>query len=1078
MIVTIRRVPHQLHAYQSWQNSPACAIFLNRPQTRRWYLSFKDGGYGGPTEDEPYYVAVELKGAFKLTHFTLTTAGDMPGRDPSTWAIQGSNTGEDDDWTDIYVRDVNGRSGPALRAAPRMETTLYTSFTSGNMAKIASPSDVKKIKAKLTGKEIAKADFSRQAKAYTWFRIAIYSCFNPNSMTVQDAARPSGCHLGQLELFGVSGVREHGRAKPLAEVRPPVYDAPFIISYWCGPPKSETTLERYKEIAECGFNVAMPPVDWPPDDAANKKILDLCQQVGIKAIIHPGMPLGDGSAPKPEEIPKIEKALDAVAAKFSSHPALLGYYVADEPGVGQFARLGVINRYLLKKDPKHLPYINILPNYAAGGWSTGYRRRVRQYINAVGTPLLSWDHYRQMFGDNGDESYYWRNLEIVREQCLKAKIPYIQIIVSLKHMGYRECSEADLRWQVYTSLAYGSRGILYFTYWDVKELAWAGAPAIMTLDGKRDVKYEYVKRINNRIAKLGPTLVKLVSTGAYCTDPAPPGGRRLAGGAPVKKAEGGPLLIGCFKDPEGKQYVMVVNRSFRNKIAARLTTDKKIISAAEVSRETGKLLAAKVLTDKVFDVTLDAGDGRLFFLADKGLTYRPPDEIFGGRDIELSGITFTPKKTGARSTGKLFWRKQGGTKFAGLPLKSAEKNRYTVTVPASITKAPFEYYIEMQEAGEKPVLEPNRGPEAPSVATPDLTPPTAVAGLAAPVAKSYRVTLRWEPAADDRKVVEYRVHRGTADKFPPAEKTLLAKLSADALEYTDNAPTPKQTAWYAVQAIDIVGREGAVRYFKVDVPDHQPPANTLKLKATPGSKSVMLAWSGSDELEPIVNAIEIHRGEGKDGALAKISEIAELDTTQYVDKDTKFGTEYRYAVRPRSNAGLLGEFTPAVTASPLRYLKRINCGGPEVTAEDGAHWEADIEDGHAALVSAGTSTWTVRGAVKNTGKLKGVYQTERWANRYVQYAFKVDPGRYEVVLLFAETNDDFFGKGKRTFDIRIGEKVAAEKADVFAEAGAAMTPWVFRKTVDVAGRELRIGLHDNPIGPAIKGIEIRGLPAK
>ena len=39
--------PHQMHAYQSWQNTPACAIFLNKPEQRKWYVGFKDGGNGG-----------------------------------------------------------------------------------------------------------------------------------------------------------------------------------------------------------------------------------------------------------------------------------------------------------------------------------------------------------------------------------------------------------------------------------------------------------------------------------------------------------------------------------------------------------------------------------------------------------------------------------------------------------------------------------------------------------------------------------------------------------------------------------------------------------------------------------------------------------------------------------------------------------------------------------------------------------------------------------------------------------------------------------------------------------------------
>ncbi len=195
--------PHQRHPYHSWQGAPACAIFMNRPQDMKWYVGFKDGGYGGPARERPYFAAVELKDAFVLTHFTVTPSPDMPGRDPMAWAIQGSNTGATDDWTDLYTCNAQDRSGTPFQEASRGETVLFTSFTSADMAESVRPEDLKKIKAKLAGRKIETADFARPARAYTWFRIAVYSCFNPNSMHVEDFNFPPGFSLSQLELFGV-----------------------------------------------------------------------------------------------------------------------------------------------------------------------------------------------------------------------------------------------------------------------------------------------------------------------------------------------------------------------------------------------------------------------------------------------------------------------------------------------------------------------------------------------------------------------------------------------------------------------------------------------------------------------------------------------------------------------------------------------------------------------------------------------------------------------------------------------------------------------------------------------------------
>ena len=56
--------PHQRHPYQSWVSSPAAAIFMNKPEQKKWYVTFRDGGYGGPSREDPYFAAIELKDAF------------------------------------------------------------------------------------------------------------------------------------------------------------------------------------------------------------------------------------------------------------------------------------------------------------------------------------------------------------------------------------------------------------------------------------------------------------------------------------------------------------------------------------------------------------------------------------------------------------------------------------------------------------------------------------------------------------------------------------------------------------------------------------------------------------------------------------------------------------------------------------------------------------------------------------------------------------------------------------------------------------------------------------------------------
>ena len=55
-----------------------------------------------------------------------------------------------------------------------------------------------------------------------------------------------------------------------------------------------------------------------------------------------------------------------------------------------------------------------------------------------------------------------------------------------------------------------------------------------------------------------------------------------------------------------------------------------------MSQETGSLLDPTILTeDKALNIPLEPGEGRLFLLIRKGLVYRPPAEIYGGKELEL-----------------------------------------------------------------------------------------------------------------------------------------------------------------------------------------------------------------------------------------------------------------------------------------------------------------------------------------------------------------------------------------------------------------------------------------------------------
>ncbi|MEC8894266.1 MAG: discoidin domain-containing protein, partial [Candidatus Poribacteria bacterium] len=74
-------------------------VFDNRlgPSNDKWCC-----GKGGGSK-EGLHVTAEFKVPYALTHFTVSSANDVPPRDPTVWEVQGSNDGKK--FTTIFSHD-------------------------------------------------------------------------------------------------------------------------------------------------------------------------------------------------------------------------------------------------------------------------------------------------------------------------------------------------------------------------------------------------------------------------------------------------------------------------------------------------------------------------------------------------------------------------------------------------------------------------------------------------------------------------------------------------------------------------------------------------------------------------------------------------------------------------------------------------------------------------------------------------------------------------------------------------------------------------------------------------------------
>ena len=344
-----------------------------------------------------------------------------------------------------------------------------------------------------------------------------------------------------------------------------------IVTWYAGRPSlSDAAAEQMRAG---GWNLV-----W-----CSEAELDVAQRHGLRAMLRDGL-----LSPATLDDPARRAALDALIGRVSKHPALYSYYLIDEPSASGFAGLGKLVAYLREKDPEHFAYINLFPTYAnndqlgtQGDTVTAYREHLRLYMETVKPDLISYDHYH--FTANGDNDQYFLNLAMVRQAALDAEVPFLNIVQACTWTPTMRVPNArELRFLVYTTLAYGAQGLSYFVYSVYMDPAPSDRPlpgfsgGLVDQAGAPTSLGYAAKRLNREFVAIARELQPLRSLGAYHAGVVPGGGEALpqnsafrldpsASPAPTKG-----LLLGCFGKPSRPTHVLVVNLDYTSEVATTL----------------------------------------------------------------------------------------------------------------------------------------------------------------------------------------------------------------------------------------------------------------------------------------------------------------------------------------------------------------------------------------------------------------------------------------------------------------------------------------------------------------------------
>ena len=263
----------------------------------------------------------------------------------------------------------------------------------------------------------------------------------------------------------------------------------------------------------------------------------------------------------------------------NSKGRVIGYQLMDEPEPDSFESLALAVQTIHELDKtKAIPIIDMLPNWA---WERSSRRTkqygchydgfIERFIQEVHPPVLLNCHYAPLV-DGSDRPEYYANLETFRDHALRNDIGLMAFVLCTEITGrYRRPSDSDLRWQVYTALAYGAQGIWYWN-WRIKPDEKRGFTEglVMHDTGQPTKNYHLVKAINAEVLAIGDVLMKLRSRHVFHTgDAIPPGATRFPdrgdpGSSAIRRFIGDQFIIGELRnedDPEDEDaYLIVVNK--------------------------------------------------------------------------------------------------------------------------------------------------------------------------------------------------------------------------------------------------------------------------------------------------------------------------------------------------------------------------------------------------------------------------------------------------------------------------------------------------------------------------------------
>ena len=321
-----------------------------------------------------------------------------------------------------------------------------------------------------------------------------------------------GC-AGCAERYDVSDLPQHSQKE-------------FEISgFWAPYEISEESFSLYKDAGLNTLAMINHSLDNTSDDqfylGSNRtmKALEICKKLGLKAILN----YNDWKAEQCEgEDYNGETPFSKYDLYGDYKDIISGVHICDEPAAEHMIIYS--NKTLIDDFKKVYPnasyIVNIVP-ITAGASAYGYvtyQNLVDDYAEKIMSQFensyISVDYYPFHKNVKDEDLYIFTNYQMIAETAKKYNAKTNFILQSSTSAEFQDdLSEADMRWQVYSALAFGADTLQYYCYSEPQSFNEDGTVnymydrCILNQDGTPSDLYYYIKEINSEIQSFASVIL-------------------------------------------------------------------------------------------------------------------------------------------------------------------------------------------------------------------------------------------------------------------------------------------------------------------------------------------------------------------------------------------------------------------------------------------------------------------------------------------------------------------------------------------------------------------------------------------